>query len=351
MRLGCIAFKKRTIPNAECFFALLVQPNTNPVSSAKDITLSLHIHSSLSLPRRPPCYAPPILQCAAAAGLVHQVQVASWDRRLQNKEKEEAKASKEAKAAADPSTQAADAPASAAPSSPTPTPKPSPTQALQAATAQRAQRFQKQYFDGSSSCLGAQTDGMRQLRSICSQLASPGKVQELLSLLQDQETANISTFEFLTSGAVHQLREYLAGSDLMKGKSKVHVDSQKLLQRLHAFWEAAMTQGKDGTPPMQSLVGPTHSSPAVPSMHHLPLPNKSSLLAFMVSPFWQIVLPPAATTAFFELRWKSKLVDAICMWGCNCKQVQHACLFASNRTNSRCLLSLSAHLELGSRKV
>ena len=186
-----------------------------------------------------------------------QVQVSLHDHRMQNKEKEEAKANKDTKAALDSSTQAADAPTSASPSSPTP--KPSPTQALQTATAQRAQRFEKQYFIGSSSCSGAQTDGMRQLSSICSQLASPGKVQELLSLLQDQESANISTFEFLTSGAVHQLREYLAGSDLMKGKSRVHVDSQKLLQRLHAFWEAAMAQGKDGTPPMQTLVGLTHS--------------------------------------------------------------------------------------------
>ena len=95
---------------------------------------------------------------------------------------------------------------------------------------------------------------MRQLSSICEDLASSGKVQQLLSLLQDQESANISTFEFLTSGAVHQLREFLAGADLMKGKAKVHVDSQKLLQRLHAFWEAAIAQGKDGTAPMQSLV-------------------------------------------------------------------------------------------------
>ena len=95
---------------------------------------------------------------------------------------------------------------------------------------------------------------MKQLSSICSDLTAPGKVQELLGLLQDQDSANISTFEFLTSGAVHQLRDFLAGADLMKGKTKVHVDSQKLLQRLHAFWEVAMAQGKDGAPPMQSLV-------------------------------------------------------------------------------------------------
>ena len=212
---------------------------------------------------------------------------------MQNKEKEEAKASKEAKAAADSSTQAAEASASAAPTSP----KPTPAQALQTATAQRAQRFQKQYFSSSSSCSGAQTDGLRQLRSICSQLASPGKVQELLSLLQDQEIANISTFEFLTSGAVHQLREYLAGSDLMKGKSKVHVDSQKLLQRLHAFWEVAMAQGRDGTPPMQSLVGVTWPV-SIPIMHYS-LPSTTGLpCRLMVVSCRQIVLPVASTAAF-----------------------------------------------------
>ena len=81
-----------------------------------------------------------------------------------------------------------------------------------------------------------------------------GKVQELLSVLQDQETANISTFEFLTSGAVQQLKEYLTGTDLVKGKSKAHLDTHKLLQRLHAFCEAATTPGKSGVAPMPSLV-------------------------------------------------------------------------------------------------
>ncbi|KAL0044182.1 hypothetical protein WJX82_003026 [Trebouxia sp. C0006] len=127
--------------------------------------------------------------------------------RLKNKEKEEAKANKEGKPEA--STLETDTPSAAANAAP----KPNPSQSL----------------------------------------------QELLSLLQDQDSANISTFEFLTSGAVHQLRDFLAGADLMKGKTKVHVDSQKLLQRLHAFWEVAMAQGKDGAPPMQSLVSKLQS--------------------------------------------------------------------------------------------
>lgn len=74
------------------------------------------------------------------------------------------------------------------------------------------------------------------------QLVPAGKVQELLSILQDQEVANISTFEFLTSGAVQQLKDYLTGADLLKGKGKTYMDSHKLLQRLHAFCEAATSQ-------------------------------------------------------------------------------------------------------------
>ena len=79
-------------------------------------------------------------------------------------------------------------------------------------------------------------------------------MQELLSILQDSEVANISTFEFLTSGAVQQLKDYLTGTDLLKGKGKAYVDSHKLLQRLHAFCEAATSQGKNGVAPMHSLV-------------------------------------------------------------------------------------------------
>jgi len=142
---------------------------------------------------------------------------------MQNKEKEEAKANKEGKPEG--SILETDTPSAAANASP----KPNPSQSLQVATAQRAQRFQKKYFSGNSSSSGVQTDGMRQLSSICSDLTAPGKVQELLGLLRDQDSANISTFEFLTSGAVHQLRDFLAGADLMRGKAKAHVDSQKLL--------------------------------------------------------------------------------------------------------------------------
>lgn len=96
-----------------------------------------------------------------------------------------------------------------------------------------------------------------------------GKAQELLNILQDQDTANISTFEFLNSGAVQQLKEYLTGADLVKGKSKAHLDSHKLLQRLHVFCEAATTPGKNGAPPMHALVCCYCLTAANACMHHL----------------------------------------------------------------------------------
>lgn len=86
---------------------------------------------------------------------------------MQNKDKEEVKGSgKDSTAASDKSTE--DEPASAG--RPGPPPKPS----LQMATAVQAQQFHKQYFSGSNSCGGAQTDGMRQLSTICAQLSTPG---------------------------------------------------------------------------------------------------------------------------------------------------------------------------------
>ena len=262
----------------------------------KDIGLLLPIHSMLIIQ----CIhlVTPSTSCIVQLQLklCTQVQVSLHDHRMQNKEKEEAKANKDTKAALDSSTQAADAPTSASPSSPTP--KPSPTQALQTATAQRAQRFQKQYFTGSSSCSGAQTDGMRQLSSICSQLASPGKVQELLSLLQDQESANISTFEFLTSGAVHQLREYLAGSDLMKGKSRVHVDSQKLLQRPACLLGSCYGSGQ-GWNPSYANSGRSHPLCQYQSCTVLPCQTSVSLLACMASP--SITVTSAATSSRYSI--------------------------------------------------
>lgn len=88
----------------------------------------------------------------------------------QSKDKEEAKnAGKELVAASDKMTDAEQS----TPATPS-NPKPSPGQTLQVATALHAQLFYKQYFSGANSPSGAQTDGMRQLSNICTQLSTPG---------------------------------------------------------------------------------------------------------------------------------------------------------------------------------
>lgn len=61
---------------------------------------------------------------------------------------------------------------------------------------------------------------MRKLRGIGADLGREGAVKELLAALQDQGPNSISTFEFLSSGAVRQLRSYLQGGALVPAVSK-----------------------------------------------------------------------------------------------------------------------------------
>lgn len=57
-----------------------------------------------------------------------------------------------------------------------------------------------------------ETEGVRKLKQICAELPSrPGAVKDLLAALQDEEPDKISTYEFLSSGAVSELSAYLQG--------------------------------------------------------------------------------------------------------------------------------------------
>lgn len=49
------------------------------------------------------------------------------------------------------------------------------------------------------------------LREVCSNLGSQGTIARLLALLAEDGGSGVSTFEFLNSGAVQQLRSYLLG--------------------------------------------------------------------------------------------------------------------------------------------
>ena len=56
------------------------------------------------------------------------------------------------------------------------------------------------------------TEGVKRLRQICAELPGrAGAVKDLLAALQDESADKISTYEFLSSGAVQGLRAYLQG--------------------------------------------------------------------------------------------------------------------------------------------
>ena len=82
---------------------------------------------------------------------------------------------------------------------------------LKQATAGRAQRFVTQYFNTASGGLGLETEGVKLLRDICQDLDKPGALTRLLEVLHSSQSGDVSTFEFLSSGAVKQLRTYLLG--------------------------------------------------------------------------------------------------------------------------------------------
>ena len=69
-------------------------------------------------------------------------------------------------------------------------------------------------FSSEQSGRGSETEGVRKLKQLCSELTSrPEAVKDLLAALQDEGADKISTYEFLSSGAVQELRAYLQGEE------------------------------------------------------------------------------------------------------------------------------------------
>ena len=67
-------------------------------------------------------------------------------------------------------------------------------------------------FSSEQSGRKSETEGVRKLKQLCSELTSrPDAVKDLLAALQDEGADKISTYEFLSSGAVQELRAYLQG--------------------------------------------------------------------------------------------------------------------------------------------
>ena len=103
------------------------------------------------------------------------------------------------------------------PAPPAPSPPPKTPITVRAAAARRAHQFQQTYFSTSA---GVETDGTRLLKGVSGKLDQPGAAKELLDILSDRESANISTFEFLSSGCVEQLEAYLLGELLAQPAHK-----------------------------------------------------------------------------------------------------------------------------------
>lgn len=86
---------------------------------------------------------------------------------------------------------------------------------LRTAAAIRAQTFIGQHFRGSAGMQGLETEGVRLLKGICGNLEDPASIDRLFRTLRVEDGAEASTFEFLSSGAVTRLKDFLLGAKLV----------------------------------------------------------------------------------------------------------------------------------------
>ena len=104
-------------------------------------------------------------------------------------------------------------------------------------------------FSSEQSGRESETEGVRKLKQLCSELTSrPEAVKDLLAALQDEGADKISTYEFLSSGAVQELGAYLQGDE----RTSRHDGPSSSLFPC-AWWSAAggSRQGLDGCAGMQ----------------------------------------------------------------------------------------------------
>jgi len=131
--------------------------------------------------------------------------------------------------------------------------QPPPPAELRKAVTAWAARFKKSFFtDAGITSDNLDTPGLQAMRRACGALASrePGCISRLLQILESS-SSSVSTFEFLTSGAVTALRKYLTGAglnDVGEGRTAA------LLQQLGAFAKEALPNGSGEVPPLLALV-------------------------------------------------------------------------------------------------
>lgn len=133
---------------------------------------------------------------------------------------------------------------------------------LKNALAIHARKFCSRYFtDAQGNSLGCRTQGVLVLERICERFPDPAAVQELLTALAATGEASISTFEFLTSGTLCKLHDYLQGEGLPKvspttghGGDPEETRRWQILERLAQFSQIALPPGSGSSPPLAVLV-------------------------------------------------------------------------------------------------
>ena len=122
----------------------------------------------------------------------------------------------------------------------------------QTALGLHAQKFLEMYFTNDSGTYGCDTEGISELREICSMLPSKSGVEKLLLKI----STDVSTFEIVTSCALTSLREYLEGVDIKENMEQI-MDAESacnLLDRLGHFISIALPLGSGSCPPMAGLI-------------------------------------------------------------------------------------------------
>jgi len=164
-------------------------------------------------------------------------------------------------------------------------PKTPSTAALRLKVASWALRFQKVFLaDKGITTKSLDTEGLQAMRRACQALLTrePGSVSKLMDLLSEKHDLNISTFEFVSSGAVESLSAYLTGGDLGKEGKR-----EALMERLATFVQEALQAGTGESPPLLALLTKLQESlasaetfPVLTSNVQPPPPSRSYLAHF-----------------------------------------------------------------------
>ena len=102
-------------------------------------------------------------------------------------------------------------------------PEPAKPLTLRQSCAIRAQKFIGKYYANTPGGLGLETEGVKLLKKLSKDLDKPGSITQILKALKDKDGGDVSTFEFLKSGTVQDLKNYLTGRVLSSTVLDEHI--------------------------------------------------------------------------------------------------------------------------------